>query len=209
MQEAGLVSSGVDFKNPNFAKVAEAMGAKGIRIEEPGDAREALKEALAHRGGPVVVGVVVDAVVDPYALSRPSHIPFHTAAGFTLSLAKQVLSGEMDSAIGTIGRNVGLIRWGGARIATHPPAAEEQHCRFRKHHRRMAIFVLCQSRSNGRSCHVRESRTEGERRQARDDDAKPRIRPGRVVQGFCRNPLLYGLKGGEKSSVGNPAGSTQ
>ena len=34
MQEAGMVPFGVDFKNPNFAKVAEAMGAKGIRIEE-------------------------------------------------------------------------------------------------------------------------------------------------------------------------------
>jgi len=105
MQEAGLVSFGVDFKNPNFAKVAEAMGAKGIRLEEPGDVREALREALAHKGGPVVI----DAVVDPYALSLPSHVPFHTAAGFTLSLAKQVLRGEMDSVIRTIERNVGLV----------------------------------------------------------------------------------------------------
>jgi hypothetical protein len=40
-------------------------------------------------------------------------------------------------------------------------------------------------------------------------NAKPRIRPGRVVQGSCRNPLLYGLKGGEKSPVGNLAGSSQ
>ena len=32
-QEAGMVPFGTDFKNPNFAKVAEAMGAKGIRIE--------------------------------------------------------------------------------------------------------------------------------------------------------------------------------
>jgi hypothetical protein len=50
-----MVPFGVDFKNPNFAKVAEAMGAKGIRIEEPGDVREGLAVALAHRGGPVVV----------------------------------------------------------------------------------------------------------------------------------------------------------
>jgi pyruvate dehydrogenase (quinone) len=105
MQEAGLVSFGVDFKNPNFAKVAEAMGAKGIRIEEPGNVREALREALAHKSGPVVI----DAVVDSYALSLPSHVPFHTAAGFTLSLAKQVLRGEMDSVIKTIERNVGLV----------------------------------------------------------------------------------------------------
>ena len=36
-QEAGLVPFGVEFKNPNFARVAEAMGAKGIRLEEPGE----------------------------------------------------------------------------------------------------------------------------------------------------------------------------
>jgi len=104
MQEAGVVPFGVNFKNPNFAKVAEAMGAKGIRVEEPGDVREALAAALAHEGGPVVV----DVVVEPYALSLPAHIPFHVAEGFTLSLAKQVLNGKMDSAIKTIKRNVGL-----------------------------------------------------------------------------------------------------
>jgi pyruvate dehydrogenase (quinone) len=105
MQEAGVVPFGVDFKNPNFARVAEAMGAKGIRIEDPGDVREALAEALAHKGGPVVV----DAVVDPHALSLPSHVPFHTATGFTLSMAKQVWAGKMDSVIKTLERNVHLV----------------------------------------------------------------------------------------------------
>jgi len=105
MQEAGVIPFGVEFKNPNFAKVAEAMGAKGIRIEDPGDVREGLAEALAHKSGPVVV----DAVVDPYALSLPSHVPFRTAQGFTLSMAKQVLSGKMDSVIKTIERNVRLV----------------------------------------------------------------------------------------------------
>jgi pyruvate dehydrogenase (quinone) len=105
MQEGGVVPFGVDFKNPNFAKVAEAMGAKGIRIEEPGDVRDGLAAALAHKEGPVVVDVVVDA----YALALPSHTPFHAAKGFTLSLAKQVLSGEMDAVIKTIKRNTGLV----------------------------------------------------------------------------------------------------
>jgi pyruvate dehydrogenase (quinone) len=103
--EAGIIPFGVEFKNPNFAKVAEAMGAKGIRIEEPADVRDGLAEALAHKGGPVVV----DAVVDPYALSMPAHVPFHVAESFTLSLAKQVLSGDMDSVIKTIERNIRLI----------------------------------------------------------------------------------------------------
>jgi pyruvate dehydrogenase (quinone) len=103
-QEAGIIPFGVEFKNPNFAKVAEAMGAKGIRIEEPSDVRDGLAEALAHKAGPVVV----DAVVDPFALAMPSHAPFHTAKGFTLSFARQVLDGRLDSVIKTIERNVGI-----------------------------------------------------------------------------------------------------
>jgi pyruvate dehydrogenase (quinone) len=104
-QEAGLVPFGTEFKNPNFARVAEAFGAKGIRLEEPGDVRDALAEALAYKDGPVVV----DAVVDPFALSLPSHVPFHTAKGYTLSLAKQVLSGRLDSVIKTIEHNIRLV----------------------------------------------------------------------------------------------------
>jgi pyruvate dehydrogenase (quinone) len=105
MMEAGVIPFGVKFKNPNFAKVAEAMGAKGIRLEEPGDVKAGLAEALAHKGGPVVV----DVVVDPYALAMPSHAPLHTVKGFTLSFAKQVLNGQMDTVIKTIEHNVGLI----------------------------------------------------------------------------------------------------
>jgi pyruvate dehydrogenase (quinone) len=81
------------------------MGAKGIRIEEPGDVREGLAEALAYKNGPVVV----DAVVDPLALSLPSHVPFHTAKGFTLSFAKQVWNGKMDKVIKTMEDNVRLV----------------------------------------------------------------------------------------------------
>ena len=104
-QEAGIIPFGVEFKNPDLARVAEAMGAKGIRIEEPGDVRDGLAEALAYKGGPVVV----DAVVDPFALSLPAHVPFHTAKGFTLSMAKQVWSGKMDDVIKTVERNVRLV----------------------------------------------------------------------------------------------------
>jgi pyruvate dehydrogenase (quinone) len=104
-QEAGYIPYGVGFKNPNFASVAQAMGAKGIRIEDPAAVSDGLTEALAHKGGPVVV----DVVVDPYALAMPSHVPLHTMKGYTLSVAKQVLSGNMDSLIKTVERNIGLL----------------------------------------------------------------------------------------------------
>jgi pyruvate dehydrogenase (quinone) len=50
----------------------------------------------------------VDAVVDPLALSLLSHVPFHTAKGFTLSMAKQVWNGKMDDVIESIERTVRL-----------------------------------------------------------------------------------------------------
>ena len=73
-QEAGIVPFGTDFVNPDFSRVAEALGARGIRIEEPGDVRAGLQAALAHSGGPVVV----DVLVDRYALSLPAHVPGET-----------------------------------------------------------------------------------------------------------------------------------
>jgi pyruvate dehydrogenase (quinone) len=104
-QEAGFIAFGTDFANPDFSQVATALGARGIRIEEPGDVRDALQAALAHTGGPVVV----DVVVDRYALALPSHVPAETAKGFTLSIAKQVLSGKMDDVIETVEHNVRLL----------------------------------------------------------------------------------------------------
>jgi pyruvate dehydrogenase (quinone) len=104
-QESGFVPFGTGFKNPNFARVAEAMGAKGIRLEDPADVKDALAEALSYGKGPVVL----DAVVDPYALELPAHVPFRTAEGFTLSVARQVLSGRFDSVIKTLEGNVDLV----------------------------------------------------------------------------------------------------
>lgn len=104
-QEAGLKPFGVDFPNPDFAKVGEALGAKGIRLEKPSDVESGLREALSHRGGPVVV----DVVVDNYALSLPSHVPGSTAAGFTLSLAKQVLTGNLGDVVKDATHNYRLL----------------------------------------------------------------------------------------------------
>ncbi len=48
--------SGVDLiGNPDFAKLAEAYGAKGITIRRPADVRKKLKEALDYNDGPVVI----------------------------------------------------------------------------------------------------------------------------------------------------------
>lgn len=48
-----------DFHEMNYARVADAMGASGIRVEEPAGLRDALRGGLARRDGPTVVDVVV------------------------------------------------------------------------------------------------------------------------------------------------------
>jgi len=48
--------SGVDLDgNPDFAKLAEAYGAKGLTIRRPADIKKRLQEAIDHRDGPVVI----------------------------------------------------------------------------------------------------------------------------------------------------------
>lgn len=90
-QEAGIVPFGTDLANPDYSKVAEAFGAKGIRISRPEDVESGLTEALNYTDGPVVV----DVLVDKNALALPQHVPLQTAEGFTLSAAKQALSGHV------------------------------------------------------------------------------------------------------------------
>ena len=102
-EEAGLDPFGTEFKNPNFKQVAEAMGAFSVRIEDPKDVPDAVGAALSHEGP-----AVIDAVVDPLALSLPPHITFGMAEGFSLSLAKQALSSRLDDVFETGLRNLRL-----------------------------------------------------------------------------------------------------
>ena len=53
--------SGVDLKgNPDFVKLAEAYGAKGLRIKRPADVKRVLQQAIDHSDGPVIVEAVVE-----------------------------------------------------------------------------------------------------------------------------------------------------
>jgi acetolactate synthase-1/2/3 large subunit len=58
MYGAGAYQSS-DLAETNYARVAEAMGCTGIRVEAPGELRSALQRGLAAKGGPVVIDVVV------------------------------------------------------------------------------------------------------------------------------------------------------
>jgi pyruvate dehydrogenase (quinone) len=103
-QEAGIQPFGINFANPDLAKVAQSIGLTGIRLEDPRDVRDAVSEFLATPGP-----ALLDAVTDPYALSLPPHVSFGEAEGFSLSFAKQALNGNLDDVIETVKRNVHLV----------------------------------------------------------------------------------------------------
>jgi len=46
--------------NPDFVKVAEAMGVKGIRASKPEELSEKMAEMLAYDKGPILMEVIVD-----------------------------------------------------------------------------------------------------------------------------------------------------
>ncbi|MDR1186905.1 MAG: ubiquinone-dependent pyruvate dehydrogenase [Bifidobacteriaceae bacterium] len=101
-QEAGYIPFGTDMPNPDLAAVATALGAHGIRLEDPADVRGAVAEALSYGDGPVVL----DVVVDPTALSMPSHLPRTTVEGFTLSVLKRVFAGDVPELVHEAADNV-------------------------------------------------------------------------------------------------------
>jgi len=52
--------SGVDMEgNPDFVKLAESYGIKGINIDEPGDVDKKITEALSYNDGPVLINCEV------------------------------------------------------------------------------------------------------------------------------------------------------
>jgi pyruvate dehydrogenase (quinone) len=67
--------------NFNFARYAEVLGLKGIRVDRPEDVGPAWDEALAHEGV-----VVYEAITDPEVPPLPPHIRFEQARKLAMAL---------------------------------------------------------------------------------------------------------------------------
>jgi pyruvate dehydrogenase (quinone) len=93
-KSTGFLPFGTEFKNPNFAAMAEAVGVRGIRIEDPAEVDAGVAAAFAHNGP-----VLVDAVVNRTELAMPPSINVEMAKGFTLYMVKAVISGRADEVI--------------------------------------------------------------------------------------------------------------
>jgi pyruvate dehydrogenase (quinone) len=93
-KSTGFLATGTELHNPNFAAMAEAIGMRGIRLEDPAEVEAGIAAALAHDGP-----VLVDAVVNRSELAMPPAVTTEMAKGFSLYMVKAVMSGRGDELI--------------------------------------------------------------------------------------------------------------
>lgn len=84
MEQVGLPEFGTVLNNPDFAKVAEAIGMRGIRVTNPHDVDGAVVEALAHPGP-----VLLDVVTNPDEIALPPKPTLEQGWGFAIAKMKE------------------------------------------------------------------------------------------------------------------------
>ncbi len=94
MKAAGILDFATELENPSFAEIAEAAGLFGVRVEDPGELQGSVKKALEHDGP-----ALIDVVTGRQELSMPPTIELKQAVGFSLYMAKAVLSGRGDEIV--------------------------------------------------------------------------------------------------------------
>ena len=94
MKAAGFVETGTDLQNPDFAAMARAMGIHAVRVDDPGDLPNAIRDVLNHDGP-----AVLDAVTAKQELSMPPTIAVEQIKGFSLWVLRAVMSGRGDEVL--------------------------------------------------------------------------------------------------------------
>ncbi|MUL45229.1 ubiquinone-dependent pyruvate dehydrogenase [Mycobacterium sp. CBMA293] len=101
MKAAGFVNYGTGLSNPDFARVAEAIGLFARRVEHPADLESALAAAFAHDGP-----ALVDVITARQELTIPPTITAEQAKGFSLFAIRTILAGRSDELLDLITTNV-------------------------------------------------------------------------------------------------------
>lgn len=94
MKASGFVDSAVGLDNPNFAAMAEAMGIKGIRVEDPLKLEDAVRRVLAHKGP-----ALLDVVSARQELAMPPKTTASQAYHFGMFALKAVMDGRATQLI--------------------------------------------------------------------------------------------------------------
>jgi pyruvate dehydrogenase (quinone) len=101
MKAGGFLDTGVKLENPNFATMAEAMGIRGIRVEDPRELESALRQAFDHDGP-----ALVDVVSARQELAMPPKTTLSQAYYFSLYMLKAVMDGRATELIDLAATNL-------------------------------------------------------------------------------------------------------
>jgi len=94
MKAGGYLTDGTELHDTNFARIAEACGITGIRVEKASEVDDALQRAFTIDGP-----VLVDVVVAKEELAIPPQIKLEQAKGFSLYMLRAIISGRGDEVI--------------------------------------------------------------------------------------------------------------
>jgi pyruvate dehydrogenase (quinone) len=94
MKAGGFLDSGCDLTNPNFSTMAQAVGIKALRVEDPQGLQEAAAEILNHPGP-----AMLEVLTPRQELVMPPTTTIEQAKSFGLFMMKAVLDGRAGQLI--------------------------------------------------------------------------------------------------------------
>ncbi|MCF8589424.1 ubiquinone-dependent pyruvate dehydrogenase [Gordonia liuliyuniae] len=94
MKAAGFLTFGTDLENPDFARVADAIGVRGFRAIDSQDLAQTVEDFLAYDGP-----ALLDVRTARQELSIPPSISAAQAKGFALYALRTVMSGRGDELL--------------------------------------------------------------------------------------------------------------
>lgn len=105
MQVDGLPDWQTDMVNPDFAKVADAMGITSFSVHEPEDVAFNIQAAFKI-DGPALVHIFTN----PNALAMPPKVEFEQIKGYAESMSKLMFNGNMSEVLDIIKSNYKHIK---------------------------------------------------------------------------------------------------
>ena len=105
MQVAGLPDWQTDMYNPDFAKIAEAMGMKNFTVEDP----EMIESTLSQAFG-LPEPVLINVFTNPNSLAMPPKIDFSQIKGMTVAMSKLMLNGNFEEVADIVKSNYKHIK---------------------------------------------------------------------------------------------------
>jgi pyruvate dehydrogenase (quinone) len=105
MRVQGYIDWQTDMVNPDFVKLAEAMGISAWEAKESSEVELALSNAFKHNG-PAIINIFTD----PNALAMPPTLTFEQVKGYAQSMAKLMLNGNFGEIVDTTKSDLKYLR---------------------------------------------------------------------------------------------------